>query len=122
MTIGRQAIMDVYDYKKIDVENIEEIKEMLIKSAKESNLHIVDSKFHKFEPIGISGVLILAESHLTIHTWPEYNYIAIDIFTCGNSINPVAACEIIAKNICSNNFDIKYYERGDKNAISRIGN
>ena len=55
-------------------------------------------------------------------TWPEYNYIAIDVFTCGNSIDPVKTCEIIAKNICSSCFEIKYYERGDKNAISRIRN
>lgn len=122
MAIGRQAIMDIYDYKEIDIENLDLIKRLLFESAKESNLHIVDYKFHKFDPIGISGVLVLAESHLTIHTWPEYNYIAIDVFTCGNKINPVFACEVIAKNLCSDNYKIEYFERGNEDAISRIRN
>ncbi len=78
--------------------------------------------FHKFSPIGISGVLLLPESHLTIHTWPEYNYIAIDVFTCGTKVKPTKTCEIIAKRFNTDNYVISELERGDKCAIPRVRN
>ena len=52
-------------------------------AAIEMQATIVNSNFHHFNPYGVSGVIIIKESHLTIHTWPEYGYAAIDIFTCG---------------------------------------
>lgn len=122
MGVGKHAIADIYMCNCPNMDNINYVKKLIFKSAKEANLTVVNSQFHKFNPIGISGVLILAESHLTIHTWPEYNYIAIDIFTCGQNINPSKACEKIAKNFKSNNYDIKEFERGDKCEISRIRN
>ena len=55
---------------------------------KEAKATIIDVSFHEFNPFGISGVVVIAESHLTIHTWPEYAYAAVDIFTCGDIIKP----------------------------------
>jgi S-adenosylmethionine decarboxylase proenzyme len=49
---------------------------------------VVDEVFHKFNPHGISGVVVIQESHLTIHTWPEYGYAAVDVFTCGQTVDP----------------------------------
>ncbi len=60
----------------------------MIEAAKVSNATIVDSTFHHFSSLGVSGVVVIKESHLSIHTWPEYKYAAVDIFTCGNNINP----------------------------------
>ena len=53
-----------------------------------SNATIVTSCFHKFNPWGVSGAVIIQESHLTIHTWPEYGYASVDLFTCGDTVNP----------------------------------
>jgi len=54
-----------------------------VAAARAGGAHVVESRFHRFEPQGISGVVILAESHLTLHTWPELGYAAVDVFTCG---------------------------------------
>lgn len=120
MGVGRHAIADIYDCCKDKIDDIDYIKKIIFDSAECANLHIVDSKFHKFEPIGISGVLILSESHLTVHTWPEYNYLAVDVFTCGNRIDPKKACEIIAKKFQSKKYEIKEIERGKNCEVSRI--
>ena len=122
MEVGRHAIANIYNCKIDDMDNVEKIKEIIMEAANETKLHIVDSIFHKFSPIGISGVLILSESHLTIHTWPEYNFIAIDVFTCGTSFNPERTCEIIAKKFKSDTYDIKEIKRGEKIGLSRIRN
>ncbi len=65
---------------------------------------IIEHKFHKFAPHGISGVLIIAESHFTIHTWPEFGYCAVDIFTCGDLTENPIALEIMKKG-----FGCKFY-------------
>ena len=57
---------------------------------------MVDVAFHEFNPFGVSGIVVIAESHLSIHTWPEYRYAALDIFTCGTVIKPQEAVEYIA--------------------------
>lgn len=59
------------------------IKQTLIDAATEAGAHVVETVFHQFSPYGLSGVVVIAESHITIHTWPEYGYAAVDVFTCG---------------------------------------
>ena len=97
--LGRHCIVDIIYFKYGRMDSIEYIKNVLIESSLESKLHIVDEKFYKFNPIGISGVLILSESHITIHTWPEYNFVAVDAFTCGNNMDPYCVCEKISKKL-----------------------
>lgn len=68
----------------------------MVSAAKACRATVVDVAFHEFKPFGVSGVVVIAESHLSIHTWPEYRYAAVDIFTCGKSIDPEQAVEHIA--------------------------
>ncbi len=75
----------------------------MVSAARDAKATIVDVSFHEFNPFGISGVVVIAESHLTIHTWPEYDYAAVDIFTCGDIIKPeVAASYLIREFECKN--------------------
>jgi S-adenosylmethionine decarboxylase proenzyme len=64
-----------------------------------SGASIVQSVFHLFNPHGISGVVVIAESHLAIHTWPEYGYSAVDIFTCGEEVDPWRACHYLKEKL-----------------------
>ncbi len=68
----------------------------MVSAAKACKATVVDVAFHEFKPFGVSGVVVIAESHLSIHTWPEYRYAAVDIFTCGKTIDPEQAVEHIA--------------------------
>ncbi|MEX0770349.1 MAG: adenosylmethionine decarboxylase [Balneolaceae bacterium] len=86
--LGRQILVEYYDCNESRINDIEFIEQSLLEATKESGATLISHNFHKFSPYGISGVIVIAESHVAIHTWPEYNYAAVDIFTCGDTIDP----------------------------------
>jgi len=85
--LGRQLTIEYYECgAKVLLDKIL-VEKALLRAAKRSGATIISSLFHKFDPQGISGVVVIAESHFTVHAWPEHNYAAVDIFTCGDSID-----------------------------------
>ena len=81
--LGRHIILELYDCPERVFNDIPLLENSLCRAAEAMGATVVTSRFHQFSPHGISGVVIIQESHLTIHTWPEYRYAAVDIFTCG---------------------------------------
>lgn len=77
------------------------IKKILLSAAKVMGAGVVTSVFHSFNPVGISGVVVIKESHLTIHTWPEHGFASIDFFTCGESIDMKKGVALIEKRLKS---------------------
>jgi S-adenosylmethionine decarboxylase len=71
------------------------IERILVDAALEAGAEVREVAFHKFSPQGVSGVVVISESHLAIHTWPELGYAAVDVFTCGERVDPWTACEYI---------------------------
>jgi S-adenosylmethionine decarboxylase proenzyme len=97
-SIGLHLIIDLYDCKsKKLLTDVSEVEQAMLCASKAAKATIIDSIFHRFEPHGVSGVVVIGESHLSIHTWPEFKYAAVDIFTCGNSANPLKAFEVLRK-------------------------
>ena len=72
---------------------------------------VVSSHFHQFSPYGISGVVIIQESHLTLHTWPEYGYAAVDVFTCGD-IDLDAGVVYLQEALEAGRWEWSIHERG----------
>lgn len=83
-SIGRHYIAELYNCKRELLDNLEFIENAMNSAIKLSGATIIKPFFYHFTPHGISGVIIIAESHFAIHTWPEYNYAAIDLFSCGD--------------------------------------
>ncbi|MFH1823735.1 MAG: adenosylmethionine decarboxylase [Candidatus Firestonebacteria bacterium] len=110
--LGRHVLAEMYDCHHEILNNQEEIKDILIKGAEEANATVVETVVHKFNPYGLSGVVVIAESHLSIHTWPEYNFAALDLFTCGEVIDPWVAFEYIAKRLQAQNYTTMEVKRG----------
>ena len=73
------------------------VKDSLVEAAKASKCEIIKVEIHKFEPQGVTGYALLAESHISIHTWPEKGIAKCDIFTCSNDNDPLAAIEYLKK-------------------------
>jgi S-adenosylmethionine decarboxylase len=92
--------------------NLEKVRSIMVSAAKDAKATIVDVSFHEFNPFGISGVVVIAESHLTIHTWPEYDYAAVDIFTCGDIIKPEIAASYLIREFGSKSPSIVEMKRG----------
>jgi S-adenosylmethionine decarboxylase len=82
-TIGRHLIAEYYDCDRTIIDDVDAVAEHLRAAAEEVGATIVSEAFHRYAPQGVSGTLLIAESHLSIHTWPEVGYVAVDIFTCG---------------------------------------
>ena len=84
----RVVVLDFYGCEREVLRDAERLKHILLESARVMGATVVDSKFTTYNPEGISGVVIIAESHLAIHTWPEYGYSAVTFETCGKNIDP----------------------------------
>ena len=88
------------------------IRDVLKGAATEVGAHIVGDTFHHFQPQGVTGVLAIAESHICIHTWPEYGYAAADIFTCGTSFDPRSAARVLVDRLESKDHSVTELRRG----------
>ncbi|MBN1326265.1 adenosylmethionine decarboxylase [Candidatus Falkowbacteria bacterium] len=100
-SLGRQLVVELKDCNADLLNDLEFVEKVMLEAAQAAGATTVAHSFHPFIPHGISGMVIIAESHLAIHTWPEYKYAAIDIFTCGNTVNPdIAAQYLIDKFKC----------------------
>ena len=85
--LGRQLTLEYYDCSPEALLDKTAVEAALLRAARDSGATVISSSFHQFVPQGVSGVVIIAESHFTIHAWPEHNYAAVDIFTCGDNID-----------------------------------
>ena len=85
---------------------------MMNAAATAARATIMESAFHRFEPQGVSGTVILAESHLSIHTWPEKGYAAMDFYTCGDHTDPWLACEYAARALRATSVLATEFKRG----------
>ena len=94
------------------IENPREVRKILIASVKEAKSTPLEVIVHKFTPQGLTGVVLLAESHIAIHSWPEFNYIAIDIFTCGDWAKPQKALQYFKKIFKPKKVEIREIKRG----------
>ena len=86
--LGKHVLVEYYGCDVNLLNKASAIKEMMEDAAKAARATVVESFIHQFSPFGVSGVVVIAESHLTIHTWPEYGYAAVDFFTCGDEVDP----------------------------------
>lgn len=80
-------------------DDVEQIRTFMHEAAVSAGATIVQENFHKYAPIGVSGVVVIQESHLTIHTWPECGYAAVDLFTCGTNVRPWTAFDYLQERL-----------------------
>ncbi len=94
------------------IEDSKKIEKILIGAAKKAKNTPLKVAIHKFNPHGITGVILLAESHIALHSWPEINYLAIDIFTCGEKAYPHKALDYLKEKFQPKKVEIKEIRRG----------
>jgi S-adenosylmethionine decarboxylase len=110
--LGLHLLLDLRECNPKLLDDLDYIRGALIRAANEVGAHIVGESFHQFTPQGVTGVLAIAESHISIHTWPEHGYAAADIFTCGSTFLPRKAADILVAELESKNPDIIEVRRG----------
>jgi len=110
--LGRQIVVEYYGCTPEVLNNVATIKRTMRDAALVSGATIVQEAFHLFNPYGVSGVVVIAESHLAIHTWPEYGYAAVDLFTCGEDVDPDAAFKHLKDKLGAASFSAMELKRG----------
>jgi len=83
--VGLHLVVELYGCNPKYISKLSNYKEKIERVVKKSGVTVLKSYHHQFNPHGVTSIFLLAESHFTVHTWPEYNYMAVDIFTCGSS-------------------------------------
>ena len=107
---GHHYLIDMWNCLYLEDEN--KVKDLLKRAAEEAGASVLQINIHYFgEGQGVSGVAILAESHISIHTWPERNFAAFDIFMCGNT-NPESSLNFLKKKFKPRKIEIKKLKRG----------
>ncbi len=110
--LGKHLLLELKDCDREVLNDLGFLKSTLLAAASEAGATVLGESFHRFSPQGISGVVVIAESHLFVHTWPEYGYVAADIFTCGNSVQPEKAAEMLIRKLGAKNHSIVELQRG----------
>jgi S-adenosylmethionine decarboxylase proenzyme len=110
--LGRHLLLELHDCNREALDDTDRIRDVMLKAAIDCGAVVLGNQFHHFNPQGVSGVIVIAESHLSIHTWPEYGYAAVDVFTCGTAVNPEIAAEVLINGLSAKNHSLMEVPRG----------
>ena len=117
--LGRHVLVELYDCNASLLNDVDHVERSMVAAAEEANATVINSTFHHFSPIGVSGVVVIQESHLAIHSWPEFGYAAIDIFTCGDSVDPWISYKFLEKAFEAGNGSTMELLRGQEKILTR---
>ncbi len=111
-TIGHHYIVEASGCNPGVIGKVESVEQILVRAAEAAGVQVWSISFHRFNPNGVSGVVVISESHLSVHTWPEYGYVALDIFTCGGEAKPQKAVECALREFAASNVHVTEVTRG----------
>ena len=110
--LGRQILIEFYDCQNEVLTDRDRVRQYMLEAARCAGATVISDTFHHFKPDGISGVVVIAESHISIHTWPEHRYAAVDVFTCGDSVDPWGVPRYLQEKLQANNVSSMEIKRG----------
>jgi len=110
--LGRHLLLELKMCNEEVLDDLNFIKNCLNEAAIQSGATVVGESFYHFSPCGVSGVVNIAESHIAIHTWPEYRYAAVDVFTCGDDVDPGKAARWITEKLEAQSHSLIELRRG----------
>lgn len=110
--LGRHILLELSGCDPNAINSLDIVRAAMVEAATRAEATIVEVVFHEFNPHGISGAVIIAESHLTIHTWPEHGFAAVDVFSCGDVLQPEVAADYLAKELGATHASLIELKRG----------
>jgi len=118
-TRSTHYLIELWDADREMLDSVPAVRRVLMEAAERGRVTVLHSAFHSFNPVGVSGVVVIAESHISIHTWPESRYAAADVFTCGDEAMPELAAEHLAEAFKAEEVEIQRIIRGERRPKSR---
>lgn len=110
--LGRHILCEAFGCDPERLNDRRWVEKTMVEAALEAGAEVREVAFHQFSPQGVSGVVVISESHLAIHTWPEIGFAAIDVFTCGNTVDPWQACNYLIRSFGAQNATTTEVKRG----------
>ncbi|MBT65963.1 MAG: adenosylmethionine decarboxylase [Synechococcus sp. NP17] len=117
--VGKHCILELYDCNPSKLNDETFLRNTITKAAKCAGATLLNLITHRFEPQGVTGLALLAESHISIHTWPENGYAAVDVFTCGDHTMPEKACEVLCEELNAGRHALRSFLRETPAAIGK---
>ncbi|PSR05502.1 MAG: spermidine synthase, partial [Bacteroidetes bacterium SW_11_45_7] len=116
-SLGRHILVEYFGCSEELMMDTQHIEKSMVEASREAGATVINSTFHHFSPFGVSGVVVIQESHLAIHTWPEFGYAAVDLFTCGDSVNPWIAYTYLKNAFEADHGSALEMNRGSKDLL-----
>jgi len=112
MIVGKHIIAELYGVPKELISYEREVRRIVEEVVREANLTKVASQYKQFEPYGVTGVVLISESHISLHTWPEHGLVNLDIFTCGDTRKTDRAFELFLEKFKPSSYRHYVLDRG----------
>ncbi|MCC6177178.1 MAG: adenosylmethionine decarboxylase [Chloroflexi bacterium] len=109
-SVGRHLVLELWGCENLNSSAV--VERALLDIVEALNLTLLSLNVHPFSPIGVTGVAIVSESHVVIHTWPELGYAAVDVFTCGAERNPEDAVPVLREHFAPERIQVMEMSRG----------
>ena len=117
-TVGKHCILELYGCDSARLDDEAFLRDTITAAAKRAGATLLNLITHAFEPQGVTGLALLAESHISIHTWPESGYAAVDVFTCGDHTMPERACAVLVAELAASDHKLTSFRRETPAAIA----
>ena len=117
--LGRHIIADFLDANPTLLNDVVFVEETMVLAAEKAGATLINATFHHFAPFGVSGVVVIQESHLAIHTWPEYGFASVDIFTCGDSVDPWVSLNYLKQELEASQISALEMRRGQREMLKK---
>lgn len=110
--LGIHLLIEFWSCNRQKIDDMDYLETIMARAAEVAGATVLKTAFQDFNPQGVSGVVVIAESHLTIHTWPEHGYAAVDIFTCGSTVDPWKATRFLESELEAADTQVRDFQRG----------
>ncbi|MFM7237119.1 MAG: adenosylmethionine decarboxylase [Cyanobium sp.] len=117
--VGKHCILELYDCDSAKLDDEAFLRDTITSAAKRAGATLLHLITHRFDPQGVTGLALLAESHISIHTWPESGYAAVDVFTCGDHTMPERACQVLITELQSGDHKLTSFRRETAFGVSQ---
>lgn len=116
--VGKHCILELYDCERSRLDDETFLRDAITAASRRAGATLLNLITHRFEPQGVTGLALLAESHISIHTWPESGYAAVDVFTCGDHTMPEKACELLSVELRAGRHALRSFLRETPAAVA----
>ncbi|HIQ31534.1 MAG TPA: S-adenosylmethionine decarboxylase [Aquifex aeolicus] len=110
--LGLHILADLHGVRAELIDRVEDVRSLLETAVETAGLTKISSHYYQFQPHGATGVILLAESHISIHTWPEHGLATVDVYTCGDPVKAYRAMDYIIGKLKPTRVDKQVHERG----------